>query len=46
MGGSTGSTTSGGGRAAGRRGEEEVAGEGVPGEVVFFFLLKNPMVLD
>lgn len=44
MGGSTGSRTTGAGSAEGRTGEEDVAGEGVAGEVVFFFLLKKPIL--
>jgi hypothetical protein len=46
MGGSTGSgMKSGAGSAAGSWGEERRAGEGEPVEVVFFFLLKKPMVI-
>jgi len=46
IGGSTGSMGAGVGRAEGKRGEVEEAGDGMTGEVVFFFLQKNPMMLD
>jgi hypothetical protein len=46
MGGFTGSKTSGDDGAEDRRGEDDRDGDGLPVEVVFFFLLKKPMVVD
>jgi hypothetical protein len=44
MGGLTGSKTSGDEGAEGRRGEDDRDGDGLPVEVVFFFLLKKPIL--